>query len=77
MLAATANKTCSMDIDLGVGILGKVPSAFIFEAMNSLPKPDAGQPDRMIAEVDVPEIGRVRVRCKLASSRYHKGRNWF
>jgi len=59
------------------GILGKVPGELISRAMGALPKPDAGQPEAITAEVDVPDIGRVRVRCQLTSSRHHRGRNWF
>jgi len=57
------------------GILAKIPGELISRAGQTLPAPDDGQPAELHAEIDVPDVGRVRYR--LMSSRHHKHANWF
>ena len=59
------------------GILAKIPGELISRAGQTLPAPDDGQPAELHAEIDVPDVGRVRVRYRLMSSRHHKHTNWF
>jgi hypothetical protein len=49
----------------------------IAHASHTVPPPGAGKPAELHAEIDVPDIGRVRVRYRLMSSRHHKHTNWF
>jgi len=66
-----------MDFDTDNGILRRIPGQFLSRAMNQLPRPDGGQPNLITTDVDVPNIGLVRVSCKLSSSKHHNSRNWF
>lgn len=59
------------------GILTKVPGELIARASETLPPPGAGKPAEMQAEIDVPDIGRVRIKYRLKSSTRRKWTNWF
>jgi hypothetical protein len=59
------------------GVLAKVPGELIAQGSLTFPRPDAGQPAEMHAEVDHPYLGRVRITYQLASNRHHKSVNWY
>jgi len=44
------------------GILAKIPGALVSRGMDGFPPAGDGQPAEMQGEVDVPDIGRVRIR---------------
>ena len=59
------------------GILAKVPGELIARASQTLPPPGAGKPAELQAEMDVPDIDRVRIRYRLKNSTRGKWTNWF
>ena len=59
------------------GILAKINGELISKAGQTLPPPDAGQPAELQAEIDVPTIGRVRIKYRLSSNLRGKWTNWF
>ena len=59
------------------GVLARIPGQLIALASQTLPQPSAGKPPELHAEVDVPEIGRVRIRFRLKNSTRGKWTNWF
>jgi len=64
-------------LDGSVTTTASWPGELIAHASHTLPPPGAGKPAGLHAEIDVPEIGRVRVRYRLMSGRHHKHTNWF
>lgn len=59
------------------GILAKIPGALVSRGMDGFPPAGDGQAAEMQGEVDVPDIGRVRIRYRLKCSRHHKNTHWF
>lgn len=59
------------------GILGKVPGALIAEAQQQHGVAGSSSPREVASEIDVPDVGRVRIKIRLMSSRHHRSTNWF
>lgn len=58
-------------------ILGKVPGALISAAMQLHGAAQSSSPREVVSEVDVPDVGRVRIKIRLMSSRHHRSTNWY
>jgi hypothetical protein len=59
------------------GILGKVPGALISQAQQQHGPPSGTWPAGVVSESDWPDVGRVRIKIQLMSSRHHRSTNWF
>ena len=59
------------------GILTQIRGDYIARALDMLPPPIAGEDTHATAEVEVPGIGRVRIRFELHSSRRGHSEHWF
>ena len=59
------------------GILGKVSGPLISAALQQHGRPDSTSPPEVMSEIDVPHVGRVRIKIRLMSSRHHRSTNWF
>lgn len=59
------------------GILGKVPGALIAEAQQQHGPPGSSSPREVASEIDVPEVGRVRIKIQLKKSHHHRSTNWY
>ena len=65
-----------MSSDESHNILAQINGELISKARQTLPPPGAGQRSEMQAEIDVPNIGRVRIKYRLNNSRRVKGSDW-
>jgi len=59
------------------GILAQIRGDYVAQAKNLLPPAIAGEDTHAAVELDVPGIGRVRIRFELHSSRTGGARHWF
>ncbi|XXQ53903.1 hypothetical protein ACA040_002585 [Xenophilus aerolatus] len=59
------------------GILGKVPGALIAQAQQQHGVARSSSPSEVVSEIDVPDVGRVRIKIRLKSSRHHRATNYF
>lgn len=59
------------------GILGKVPGALIAQAQQMQGVADSSSPSQVISEIDVPDVGRVRIKLRLNRARHHRSMHWY
>ena len=59
------------------GILAKIPGALVSRGMDGFPPAGDGQATEMQGEVDVPDIGRVRIRYRRKCGATTKNTHWF
>lgn len=59
------------------GILGKVSGALISAAMQQHGAAESSSPREVVSEIDVPDVGRVRIKIRLMSSRHRRSTNYF
>ena len=59
------------------GILAQIPGEHVARAGNLLPPAAAGEDSIATVLFEVPDVGYVRMRFKLMSSRRGKSRLWF
>ncbi len=58
------------------GILPRIPGDYISAGSKMLPHPQEGAPAEASAELEVPDLGRVRIHYQLHSHRHGKSRRW-